>query len=595
MKKKIFGIIVSMLMIATLFSVVTAEKNTNSTGASQSASTSDNYRFDLWNQSYFSDANYTQGNSVKQTSDGGYIIVGFVQDSATGLNHMRILKTDATGNKTWDKIFPRESQGRSVKQTNDGGYIITGSVYSAETIITSVLLLKTDANGNEVWNKTIDGNNGGIDVLQISDSGYVVLAGNTPWVGDNDPLLIRTAANGTVLWVKTTTEGYYEESGSNVQQTSDGGFIVVGTRISLSTTKRCVLLYKTLENGTEEWAQSFAQTASRDQWGTAVRQTADGGYILVGTKVINDDGIVDALLIKTNASGGIKSQKTFDDPNHMNNWGYGLEIMKDGGYLILSSIETDSIWFIKTDVLSNKQWDVTYNPVDGTYVIGYDLAQTNDNGYIVTGFINPGAVFLLKINGAPNIPSIPSGPSLLKTGQNGVFTTNATDLQGDQVYYKFSWGTTESGWIGPFASGATGSASHNWTTSGTYQVKAKAKDQYFESNWSQPKTVTVTIPNLEIKAITGGFGVSVVIRNNGTAAATNFIGEINVTGGILNLVKKDVKSTPTSLAVGEEKTVTSGLIVGFGKITIKVSAYCDEVPTPVQVSQDAKLFIVLVK
>jgi len=100
-------------------------------------------------------------------------------------------------------------------------------------------------------------------------------------------------------------------------------------------------------------------------------------------------------------------------------------------------------------------------------------------------------------NHDPNTPSTPSGPSTGYTGTSYTYSTSATDPDGDQVYYKFDWGDgTNSGWVGSYNSGQTGSASKTWTSPGTYSVKAKAKDTHEdESGWSSVKTVTITNPN----------------------------------------------------------------------------------------------------
>ncbi len=53
---------------------------------------------------------------------------------------------------------------------------------------------------------------------------------------------------------------------------------------------------------------------------------------------------------------------------------------------------------------------------------------------------------------------------------------------GDHIYYLIDWGDgTSSGWIGPYEPGETISVSHVWSDEGTYQIKAKAKDQDGES------------------------------------------------------------------------------------------------------------------
>jgi hypothetical protein len=70
----------------------------------------------------------------------------------------------------------------------------------------------------------------------------------------------------------------------------------------------------------------------------------------------------------------------------------------------------------------------------------------------------------------------------------------------------FDWGDgSNSGWIGPYSSGQTGTGSHNWTVLGTYNVKVKARDIWGAGSiWSEPLVVTITDNTPpEIPEITG--------------------------------------------------------------------------------------------
>lgn len=97
----------------------------------------------------------------------------------------------------------------------------------------------------------------------------------------------------------------------------------------------------------------------------------------------------------------------------------------------------------------------------------------------------------------PAKPTTPSGPASGKMGTAYTYTSSATDPDGDQVYLMFNWGdNTTSGWVGPYASGATGSATKTWTTQGTYQVKVLAKDTHGKiSVWSDPLPVQMPLTN----------------------------------------------------------------------------------------------------
>ncbi|MCX6660988.1 MAG: hypothetical protein NTY91_00380 [Euryarchaeota archaeon] len=106
------------------------------------------------------------------------------------------------------------------------------------------------------------------------------------------------------------------------------------------------------------------------------------------------------------------------------------------------------------------------------------------------------AVVICSSNNNPNKPTKPSGQTLGTPNTVYTYTSSTTDSDGDQLYYLFDWGDgTNSSWVGPYVSGATASANHAWSASGTYQVKAKAKDTLqAQSIWSDSLSVTMNLP-----------------------------------------------------------------------------------------------------
>jgi hypothetical protein len=94
-------------------------------------------------------------------------------------------------------------------------------------------------------------------------------------------------------------------------------------------------------------------------------------------------------------------------------------------------------------------------------------------------------------NRPPNKPSKPSGQIKGKIGQNYTYIASATDPEGDQLYYNWSWGDgTYSGWIGPYYNGEFVNESHSWMDKGNYDIKVKAKDILgMESDWSDPLAI----------------------------------------------------------------------------------------------------------
>jgi len=106
-------------------------------------------------------------------------------------------------------------------------------------------------------------------------------------------------------------------------------------------------------------------------------------------------------------------------------------------------------------------------------------------------------------NDPPEKPDNPSGPTSGNAGTEYTYSSSTTDPDGDQIYYLFDWGDgSDSRWLGPYNSGKTASASHTWTSQGSYQVKVKAKDTNLaESPWSDPLSVSMPKKQTSNKAI----------------------------------------------------------------------------------------------
>jgi hypothetical protein len=95
---------------------------------------------------------------------------------------------------------------------------------------------------------------------------------------------------------------------------------------------------------------------------------------------------------------------------------------------------------------------------------------------------------------APDRPSPPNGPHNGIWYEEYTYTSSTTDPEGDDIFYLFNWddGST-SGWLGPFSSGQTATASHIWTELGTYSVTVKARDIWGAgSAISDPLTIVIT-------------------------------------------------------------------------------------------------------
>ncbi|MGB5531066.1 MAG: T9SS type A sorting domain-containing protein [Ignavibacteriaceae bacterium] len=326
--------------------------------------------------------------SVDVTADGGFIFGGSSNVAAW------LIKTNNDGVIQWEKTY-QGSVGsilNEVQQTADGGYIFTGATNILIPNGTDLWVVKTNVNGIIEWEQSLDGGSGlsgdvGHSVCQTSDGGYVI-AGRAHIPSKERVWLVKLDANGQQQWNHQFAAGNLTQSGNHVRQTSDGGFIVVGYGGILGNQNGWDLyLLKTNENGNLLWEKFIGGV--QEQRGHSVEQTSDGGYIVGGYTYLQANSNADAWLIKTDANGNVQWDNVFG--------GSGVEEVRsvvpdsDGGFCgigITSSMGAggSDILLFKTNSSGNMEWDITLG--DSGNEFGVDLKLTSDGGYILAGGTN---------------------------------------------------------------------------------------------------------------------------------------------------------------------------------------------------------------
>lgn len=359
---------------------------------------SQNDKYD-WNKT-FGGTKRDSGYSVRQTRDGGYIIVGDTESFRSRGKYWDVwlIKTDSRGEMEWNRTFGGSDMdsGFSVQQTSDGGYIITGETYSYAVDAADVWLIKTDSDGNEEWNKTFGGSlwDEGYSVQQTSDGGYIIAGEIGGYYECGDVWLIKTDSNGNEQWNRTFG-GSDRDIGRSVQQNSDGGYVITGSTYSYGAGSCDILLIKTDSNGNQGWVKAFGGV--NYDVGRSVQQTTDGGYVITGSfmkRKIEQLGIRDAdiWLIKTDSQGGKQWTRTFGSNGY--NEGHSVQQTSDGGYVVvghtlplrsLGNGRSDpiDIWLIKTDSNGNEQWIKKFGGEGYDY--GHSVQQTSDGGFVIVG------------------------------------------------------------------------------------------------------------------------------------------------------------------------------------------------------------------
>ena len=192
-----------------------------------------------WSRTYGGE-NVDSAESVIQTSDGGYTIVGCTESFGDGLRSFWLVKTDSYGIGGWTRTYGGErlDVAYSVVETSDGGYAIAGLTYSFGAGSADFWLVKTDATGNMQWSQSYggEGDDRAESLIESTDGGFV-LAGvkdavRHQWDGHpigGNFLLVKTDASGSMEWNRTYGGDSVAWAHSMVQ-TSDGGYAIAGEK-----------------------------------------------------------------------------------------------------------------------------------------------------------------------------------------------------------------------------------------------------------------------------------------------------------------------------------------------------------------------------
>lgn len=270
-----------------------------------------------------------------------------------------VITGNASKDIEWEQTFGEINlceKGIMVQQTDDEGYIILGNkIYLHEEgmYISDIWAIKTDSNGNEEWN---------------------------------------------AIFKRFETEGVYSNEGKYIDQTNDGGYIIIGETERHAFTYEEALQYspgiwliKIDSGGDQEWNQTFSTI--RFKYG---QRTSDGGYFLTGLEGFWESDWA-LSLIKTDEKGDEKWNKDVVSPVDITNF---LQT-NDKGYLIAVDSGNYKSQLLKIDQNGEEEWVETLD------YYGLKFCKETTDGYLLIGKKGPTGsvvvmptydIFLLKTN-----------------------------------------------------------------------------------------------------------------------------------------------------------------------------------------------------
>ncbi len=213
------------------------------------------------------------------------------------------------------------------------------------------------------------------DVQQTTDGGYIVVGRTMSFgAGSYDCYVVKTDSAGSVLWSQTFGGGMSDYARS-VQLTSDGGYIIAGNTGSFGQGESDFYLLKIDEMGDSLWTRTYGGTDI--DAASAVQQTQDGGYILAGYTYSFGTGGSDCYLVKANNLGATVWSNTIGSMG--NEFAWAVQQTSDLGYIMVGR-SSDGLYLVKTTTSGDSVWARTYgSPGDEAH----SVQQTSDGGYIM--------------------------------------------------------------------------------------------------------------------------------------------------------------------------------------------------------------------
>lgn len=378
-----------------------------------------------WQRSWGSSGN-DDAKAIKQTTDGGYIVVGRARGNdgdITGFHggdgDVWVIKLDATGTVLWQKVLGGSGadHANDVAPTNDGGYIVAADTYSTDGDVVGnhggwdAWIIKLDTDGEIQWQQCYGGTgtDGASSVVVTAAGGYAI-AGTTHSSngdvtgnhGSGDYWLVRIDSIGTLLW-QVCSGGTWLEECSAMTLTSDGGYIMIGSSSSVDGDitdpqgGTDIWVVKRGAAGGLEWQHSLG--SSSEDIGYAVCSAMDNGYYISG--VASQDGGLfscnhggfDGYLAKLDLAGGLDWQQVCYGGS-TSDFLLSIVPVADGGCTV-SGWTGSSDGDINFNQGGNDGWLTRFGPtgvrlwqgsLGGTDNDGlYTIIPTDDGGYAVAG------------------------------------------------------------------------------------------------------------------------------------------------------------------------------------------------------------------
>lgn len=264
------------------------------------------------------------GNKVKQTSDGGYVVVGNTSSFKAERKDIYVVKLDIDGNIEWSGMYGGKNveYGFDIEQTSDDGYVLTGETNSFDVEDHDILAIKLDSKGTLEWAHTYGDHKIEFgQAIHETEGGYILVGETNSFAeadtvensdegGINDIILMKLDYDGEVIW-SNLYGGKDDDYVTDMIIDGDDGIFILGNTYSYGSGARDGLIIRTDSEGGHVQSKTLGNEG--DEQLQSIHKVGDDGFIISGFSNSHNNGLKkeDALVIRLTEKGTFRWSKTF--------------------------------------------------------------------------------------------------------------------------------------------------------------------------------------------------------------------------------------------------------------------------------------------
>ena len=312
------------------------------------------------------------------------------------------LLSDATKVKTppkpayqtvWQKIYGGEDNdiAHGVVMLENGDNAIVGECKSFDAQRSDICVTRINSQGQTLWRKLLGGKKSdrGIAITRSKDGNLLVLGSGKSFNdnSDRDLYVAKLSLEGKLIWAKSFG-GNRDEFAGGIAGTNSGGVLIVGDTESYSKKGyKDIYILMLDKNGNEVSKRTIGGKLNDEA--KSLTRTADGNFMIVGSREVSRSGNSDFFLLKLDQKGKKIWARTMGESDHdvLN----GVAPTPDGG--IVATGATRSFGSAQTDLSVmnfNKDGKLIWHKIYGFkyYDEGNAITMTKDGGYLIAGTTN---------------------------------------------------------------------------------------------------------------------------------------------------------------------------------------------------------------